>query len=127
MSHMISKSGPFTLAILLASALSATQACAAAKAAMPMHAKQHMMKAMHTRHHGMSMDHRKHHMVMMQQHGKMTDSQHKAMMKKMHAMHHREMAGPAMHVAMMPPKQAGACGTYMYWKAGGCLDARNKK
>jgi hypothetical protein len=101
MSHMISKSGPIALAILLAATIGATEAGAATKPGTPAHTKQ--------------------------QHANMAGGQHKAMMKKMPAMHSGGMTGAAMRVATAPPKQAGSCGTYMYWKAGACLDARNKK
>jgi hypothetical protein len=127
MSHLISKSGSVTLAFLFAAAIGGPEAVAAMKPATPAHTRQqHAMMAMHAKHHGTKMDHRKH-MAMMKQHGAMAESQHKTKMKRMHAMHYGGMPGPANRVAMMPPKQAGSCGTYMYWKAGACLDARSKK
>jgi hypothetical protein len=127
MSHMISKSGSIAMPILVATAIGATEADAAKMPVAPGPTKQqHAMMAMHVQHHGTKMDHQMHRAIM-KQHGKMTGGQHKAMMKKMHATHRGGMTGPAMRVAMAPPKQAGSCGTYMYWKAGACLDARNKK
>jgi hypothetical protein len=95
---------------------------------MPMNTmQQHLMVAMHARDRGMSVDHRNHHMAMMKQSGTITDNQPNAVMRKMHTMHGSAMTSPAIPVAMIPPKQASACGTYIYCKAGACLDARNKK
>jgi hypothetical protein len=36
-------------------------------------------------------------------------------------------ARPATPYHQAKVKQAGSCGTYMYWKKGKCNDARNKK
>lgn len=116
-----------SLAVLLAATMGATEARATKKPEAPGHAKQHhAMMAMHAQHHGSKMNHRMH-MAMMKQHGAMSNRKHKAMMSTMQAAHHGGMAGPTARVAMMPAKQPGSCGTYMYWKAGACLDARNKK
>jgi uncharacterized protein involved in copper resistance len=80
--------------------------------------------------HGGKMDHAA--MVKMHRmHGVKMD--HAAMMK-MHRMHHGKDMTPAtaapMKMAMAAPaksKGPGQCGTYMYWKAGACLDSRMKK
>ncbi len=118
-------SGPIALVLCLFAAIGVTEASGAS---VPGHTKQqHTLMTMLAQHHGKAFDHRKHQMAMTKQHDPMTNRQHKAMMKKMHATHHRGMAGPARHVTMMPLKQAGSCGTYMYRKAGASLDARNKK
>jgi hypothetical protein len=108
MTRMITMRAPIALAVFLATSIGATAADAASAT------KQHHARmAMHASHHGMMMDHRKHHMAMMKKHGVKADSQHKAMMRKMHAMHHAEMASPTMRAANMPAKQPGSCGTYM--------------
>ena len=86
------------------------------------------------------MDHRQHHRAMMRMHGHMGGNMmggnmdHAAMMK-MHAMHHGRFMKAAM--PMHRPMQmamagsaktsGGSCGTYMYRKAGTCMDARVKK
>ncbi len=60
------------------------------------------------------------------------NSMHAAMHKKHHRSHgHKHMAqrmsaaaAAPMRMAKAPRKSPGSCGTYMYWKAGTCVDAR---
>jgi hypothetical protein len=106
MLRKITTNAPIALAVFLAATVGATEVGAASAAK-----KHKTVAAMHAQHHGMKLNHKK----------------HMAMMRKMHVVHHGEMEKTTMRMAMMPAKQAGSCGTYMYWKAGACLDARNKK
>jgi hypothetical protein len=111
------------------------------------------MMTMHAKHHGpngkMTAEHRRHMAAMMRMHGGKGGKMDHAMMMKMHAIHGVKMGGGKMHamsthakpnaaakpptaakpmkMAMAAAKPAGSCGTYMYRKAGACLDARMKK
>ena len=112
------------LAVLIASAVAgsafaadmkpmpktAMKAPATAVEAKP--AKMAMHQGMHGKHHAM---HAKHHAGK----GKMMGS-----MMHMPKTGKRVMSPAPAKVAAKPP---GSCGTNMYWKAGQCMDARNKK
>lgn len=82
------------------SALSAAGASATERGDKTMHA------AMHKQHHRMHMEHNRSH-----SHMRMT---------------HRMASAAArpMGMAKAARKSPGSCGTYMYWKAGVCVDAR---
>ena len=130
------KSIPIALVIATAIASSAS--------AQISHQMRHSAKMAHSPHHHAMAGHHKHmhdmHMaMMMQMHGMKMDAKGHATMMAMHAKHHGEQGGMAqMHAAMMASrpargqrkaiaaKSAGSCGTYLYWKAGQCLDARRK-